>query len=245
MRKRIILLNLYWILLFITSSNIVFADLQAGFEAFNNKNYPVANKEFRVLAERGSREAQYMLGVMYELGQGQPSIGLEAVKWYALAANNGLADAQTQLGFLYFRGFGVSQDYAKAYSWFRKSASQGEPKAQAAIGAMYAEGLGVPQNHREAEKWYLLAANQGDPFAQRNLGIMYSSGGGLPRNPVLAHMWINLAASKMKGQHRVELMAYREELESQMTQTQVAEAQRLASSFKARVTYRAIITTNQ
>jgi len=59
--------------------------------------------ETMLLAEQGSAEAQYNLGLMYANGDGVPQNDEEAVRWYRLAAEQGDANAQFNLGGMYRR----------------------------------------------------------------------------------------------------------------------------------------------
>ena len=62
------------------------------------------------------------------------------------------------------------------------------------------------------------------------LGLLYSTGqGGAPLDYVSAHMLFNLAA--MRGS--VEAKVYRKELSQELTQVEVAEAQRAAREWLA------------
>ena len=78
--------------------------------AYKSGDYATALREWTPLAKQGNADAQFDLGVMYELGQGVPQDGKTAVKWYRLAAEQGLADAQFNLGVMYAEGRGVPQD---------------------------------------------------------------------------------------------------------------------------------------
>ncbi len=65
------------------------ADFEAGQEAFEQGDYAPALKEFRALAEQGDADAQYTLGLMYELGQGVQQDYVQAYLWFNLAAAQG------------------------------------------------------------------------------------------------------------------------------------------------------------
>jgi hypothetical protein len=93
---------------------------------------------------------------------------------------------------------------------------------------MYREGEGVPQDHAEAAKWFRLAAEQGHSDAQCDLGEMYAEGHGVDQDYVQAHMWFNLAAARgeTKGSRGRSTVA------KQMTPPEIAEAQRLARTWK-------------
>jgi uncharacterized protein len=68
------------------------------------------------------------------------------------------------------------------------------------------------------------AAQGGGADALFELGLMYCAGRDVPLDLVQAHKWFNLAA--VRG--NPEAKAYRLEISSEMTKTQVAEAQRQA-----------------
>ncbi len=59
---------------------------------------PVGVDAQRTRAEAGDAEAQFNLGVRYDVGRGVPEDDVEAVRWYRLAAEQGDAYAQYDLG---------------------------------------------------------------------------------------------------------------------------------------------------
>ncbi len=123
----------------------------------------------------------------------------------------------------YFNG-----DYATALRLLHPLAEQGDAEAQFNLGVMYDKGQGVPQDYAQAAKWYRKAAEQGNDEAQNNLGTMYAYGRGVPQDYVQAHMWFNLAASRGNAfatKNRGIIAQF-------MTPEQIAEAQRLARSWK-------------
>ena len=61
-------------------------------------------------ARAGDAGAQYLLGFMYDEGQGVAKDPQEAIKWYTQAAKQGHSDAQLTLGFMYAEGRGVAKD---------------------------------------------------------------------------------------------------------------------------------------
>jgi len=106
------------------------ADFQKGLKAYDNKDYATALKEFTPLAKQGDADAQYILGVMYDKGQGVTQDYKAAVKWYRLAAEQGDASAQFNLGIMYANSQGVIQDYSRAHMWWNIAASQGHKAAR-------------------------------------------------------------------------------------------------------------------
>jgi len=115
---------------------------------------------YRRAAEQGEADAQFSLGLSYDIGQGVPQNYSEAAKWYRRAAEQGHAKAQFNLGLSYDRAKGVPQSHSEAAKWYRRAAEQGHAKAQKWLGSMYALGQGVPQDLALAHMWYNLAASQ-------------------------------------------------------------------------------------
>jgi TPR repeat protein len=73
-------------------------------------------------AEQGDVDAQFRLGLMYDLGRDY----VEAARLWRLAAAQGYASAQYNLGFMYDHGLGVAQDNVEAARWYRLAAKQDE-----------------------------------------------------------------------------------------------------------------------
>ncbi len=134
-------------------------------------------------AEAGDAEAQFALGLVYDLGLDVTKNYAESGKWYLKAANQGLAEAQFKLGVRYFEfGKKAKENYTSAFSWFFKAANQGISEAQFNIGLMYQLGRGVQTNKLEAYKWYNIAAAQGFTKAAAARDLL---GGELSRAEVL------------------------------------------------------------
>jgi localization factor PodJL len=85
-------------------------------------------------------------------------------------------------------------------------------------------------------RWWRKAAEQGHAEAQLNLGLGYAIGEVVPQNYVEAHTWVNLAASRVSApKDRERAVQARSLIASQMTSTQIAEAQRRASEWQPKV----------
>ncbi len=179
-------------------------------------DYETAYRLITPLAEQGLPEAQFNMGLMFEMGQGVPQNSAEAVKWYRMAAEQG---------------------NAKALMWCRKEAERGNAEVQFNLGVMYDQRLGVPQDYAEAVKWYRKAAEQGFAEAQANLGMMYFTGLGVPKDHVLAQMWFILATSGYPASEktkREKAEKIRDAAAAKMTPAQRIEAQKLAREWKTK-----------
>jgi hypothetical protein len=133
----------------------------------------IAPDAVRQSADSGDKQAQLMLGTMYEDGlAGLPSDLREAAYWYEQAARQDYPKAQYNLGLLYEDGRGVKQNYAQAAYWYDKASKAGFTEAQNNLGVLYASGNGVKKDPKRAEKLFSEAAGQGNANAKRNLGLL-------------------------------------------------------------------------
>ena len=73
------------------------ADFADAIEAYDQGDYATTFAETRPLAERGDADAQYMLGFLYERGEGVARDLTRAYAWYGLAARQGDAFAAQAL----------------------------------------------------------------------------------------------------------------------------------------------------
>jgi uncharacterized protein len=125
----------------------------------------------------------------------------------------------------------TNKDYKTAMNIVKSPALNGDAEAQYLFGGMYSSGLGVPQNESEASKWLHMAANQGLAEAQHNMGHYYYNGVAVSQDFIQAHMWYNLAAAQGEDGAKKD----RDLLTSMMTTQQIAEAQKLAASWKPKI----------
>jgi len=187
--------NVLLVLGFILLSGLpIWADTAAGMEAFRNRDYPRAFREWKAAAEAGQAEAQFDLGLLYAQGLGVPRDMEEAGRWYRKAAEQGNAEAEFALGQMYSRGWGVPRDQADALRWLQMANSpdtEGPPTEWAVV-----EGYGVPQDQKQAAYWYQLAAEKGHAEAQYNLGRLYATGKGVAHDEEQAARWVRAAASQ-------------------------------------------------
>ncbi len=116
-----------------------------------------AAKDFRIAAESGHVEAQFMLGecnrgsIMYDRSWE------EAARWYRSAAESGHIIAQYRMGQLYEEGAGVPQSRSKAGEWYLKAAEKEVPEAQYAYAALCESG----DCDGDAAYWYRKSAEHG------------------------------------------------------------------------------------
>jgi len=179
------------ILVFGFAVPVAAGSLEDGRAAYEHRDFAIAERLFRPLAEHGNAIAQYNLGVMYYKGEGVPQSYPNAVFWYRHAAWQGDASAQLGLGVLCYNGQGTLQSYTEALTWFRQAADQGSVQAQINLGAMYANGQGAPQDYIQAHMWLSLAAAKSETRAVelRNTVAVKMTAAQIAESQKLAREW--------------------------------------------------------
>lgn len=145
-------------------------------------------------ATAGNPDAEFRVGVQYEVGANVATDPAQAAAWYRKAADKGFAQAEHSLGVLYEFGNGVPEDYATAAQWYRKAAEQGFAPAQFSLGLCYVHGKGVPQDFGKALEWYEKAAQQKNSDALLNLAFLYHNGQGVPKDEARSFDLVRQAA---------------------------------------------------
>ncbi|MEI6208112.1 MAG: tetratricopeptide repeat protein [Desulfuromonadales bacterium] len=135
--QRFVCTILFCVCFLVTVSSPSVAAYFDGMEAYRQNDFKTALREFK--ASDDDEKSYYMLGVMFEKGQGVKTDFVEAAAWYLKAADKGSAAAQYRLGRLYERGQGVEQNRDEAIKLYRKSSRQGYPDAKLALKRIEAQ----------------------------------------------------------------------------------------------------------
>jgi TPR repeat protein len=98
--------------------------LEDGKSAYQSGDYATALHLLNPLAAGGDADAQYVLGCLYENGDGVRQDFAQAASWFQAAAEQGLAEAAAVLGVMYARGLRVPQDDTQAGNWLQKASAQ-------------------------------------------------------------------------------------------------------------------------
>ncbi|MCM2314768.1 MAG: sel1 repeat family protein [Thermoanaerobaculia bacterium] len=138
--------------------------------AYGKQDYATALRLVRPLADKGSADAQFLLGMMYRGGEGVPPDETAGASWMLRAAEQGHRRAQFFVGSSYNMGKGVPEDPVEAAKWLLRSAEQGFAAAQLDLAAAYTTGRGVPRDYVQAYLWSYLATTQFAPGDHR-IGI--------------------------------------------------------------------------
>ena len=153
--------------------------------------------ELRHNAEKGSTEAQTLLGMAYELGDQELNVSVdhkEACMWYLKAAVEGNPIGLYCLGMMFKDGNYVPKDDRIAFILIKKSAEQGIDVMQTHLGSLYECGEGTEQSYSNALYWYMKAAEQNECTAQLRLGLMFERGIGVEQNHDTALEWYRKSA---------------------------------------------------
>ena len=109
-------------------------------------------------AERGSTQAAFNIGVMYERGFVVDRDSTKAVAWYGKAADAGLATAQHNLALLLRDGKGAPRDPTRAAELLRAASRQAMAASMYALGDMYERGEIGQKDLAMALAWFAMAA---------------------------------------------------------------------------------------
>ena len=159
-----------------------------------SEDYESALKWLRASMAQGNGDAEFLLGYLYEHGQGLPRDYAQAAENYRAAAFQGHSSAENNLASLHQHGQGVPKNMSKAFEWYLASAQHGNPVGQCNLATLYYLGAGTRRDYKEAARWFRAAAVSGSAEAQNSLGVSYYKGLGVPLDYTEAARWLRLAA---------------------------------------------------
>ena len=167
-----------------------------------------AARALTAAADVGLGTAQYLLGMLYERGDGVEADLPKAAELYREGAEKQVRSSMTRYGLALLNGRGVEADPVMAESWLRRAALLGDAEAAATVGQIYARGdRDLPPNMTEAAVWLRRAAEAGHTGAARAMGAMYMNGEGVRRDPAEAAAWFRRAAEGGLTQARYDMAA--------------------------------------
>ncbi|HTZ46298.1 MAG TPA: tetratricopeptide repeat protein [Verrucomicrobiae bacterium] len=153
-----------------------------------------ALKWLRAAAAKNNPDAEFVLGYLYEHGQGVSQDYAFAFRNYRDAAAQHHPGAENNLASLYQNGLGVPKDAHNAFEWYSASAQHGDPIAQCNLAALYFTGSGTPRDIPQAVQWLRAASDSGLPEARLHLAYFYFYGIALPRDYDHAAQLVRFAA---------------------------------------------------
>lgn len=211
----------------------------------------------RGAARQGVGHAQWLLGFLYESGDGVRKDYPQALQWLRRADAQGNTDAADWLSIMYRAGEGVPVDMSAAATWkcraagwghgatafnaimqledfgpvgracLRKLAAAGNPIAQLRLGST----LVFQQHLAEGTNWLRKSAEQANPAALEKLADLYAGGIGVPCDPVIAVTLFELSGRPIgDGPHSVYQPSAK--LIPELSRAQREEVQQLVSAWK-------------
>ena len=130
-----------------------------GWRAYSDGKFPAAVAIWSQAA--GNADAQFGLGLAYDLGRGVAQDEARACLWYRRAALGGVAAAAFNLAIMFDQARCGPRDPAKAAEWYARAAATGYARAEYDLAQLYELGDGVPKNLDEAQSWYQAASVNG------------------------------------------------------------------------------------
>lgn len=120
------------------------ASMEDAMTAYARGDYPTAIELLKEPASNGDKQAQALLGYMYDAGLGTAENDAEAVKWYEKAALQGDPISQLNVGIMYADGLGTAKNMVRALAWFTL-ASQSDPDTEVHQAAVHEVALAESQ----------------------------------------------------------------------------------------------------
>lgn len=224
---------------------------------YTAKELAPAARWMRGAARQGVAHAQWLLGFLYESGDGVRRDYPQALRWLRRADAQGNTDAADWLSIMYRAGEGVPANIAVAANWKCRAAGWGHgvtafnaimqlgdfgPVGRACLRKLAAAGNAIAQwrlgstlvyqrDLAEGTRWLRKSAEQANPAALERLADMYARGIGVPRDPVIAVTLFELSGEPIgDGPHSVYQPSAR--LIPGLSSAQREEVQHLVSAWK-------------
>lgn len=128
------------------------AQLRLGIMLDNCGNYEEANKMFKLSADNGNSNAQFLYGLRLELGVNiTPNVAI-ANLYYRKSALQGNEDAQFRFATNLEKGNGVKVNVKEANRFYQMSAKQGHKDSMIALSKNLKTGNGIEKNEKLADE---------------------------------------------------------------------------------------------
>lgn len=171
------------------------SDMASARLAYDQGNFATAINYYREQAGLGNPEAEFMLGRMYQAGEGVAADNDQAIKWLKRAADTKYEPAQMALAMLHFD----KKNYTEARPYFESVASSGNITAKFNLGKMYKNGLGGITDFARAVSYFNDGTEANHSGAQYELAAMYQSGQGVALDAKVADDLIKRSADNGYG----------------------------------------------
>lgn len=167
--------------------------LQVAHLFFRHREYARAEDAFQVLADRGSGESCFYLGIMCRDGLGRRCDPTQAFHYFNEAYQLGDMRGAMAAGLLVEREAHFNGEAKQAaIEWLAIASESGINEANRHIGLLLLDN--VPAHHAEAMQWFLKGARGGDARCMVYASDLYLNGSGVARNERIALSLLRRAA---------------------------------------------------
>ncbi len=152
-------------------------------DAYLAGHYETALKTLIPAAEAGDANAQNIVGIAYENGNGVPQDAVKALEWYEKSVAQDFGKASINLGTLLREGApGVPKDYARAATLLETAIAQGIAAAYWERGRMHRDGEGEPVDLDAARAAFERGLEHGNGESGNALAELYRLGQGVEKD---------------------------------------------------------------
>ena len=219
-----ILISFYLVIVpsYLHSDTTMSTYLNDGMSFYDRSDYSNALESWKKASDLGNKEADFLLGFLYD---GVLQNDEEAFFYFKKAALSGHIQAQVNIGARYEVGEGTEKNYDKAKFWYSKAAYNQDPVGQFRLASILQN---IFEKNEESHFWFLKSAELGNPDAHLALATNFILGKGTKKNSVYAHMSCNIAAFLFRDIENIKrTIQLRSELEALMKAEEVNLAEQL------------------
>ena len=197
--------------------------IREGLNFYDQGNYADALQKWKSASKVGSREADFLLGFLYD---GVLQNDKEALFFFTKAALSGHIQAQVNVGLKYEKGEGTVVNREKAIYWYSLAAFNQDDNAQFRLASLLQQETGKA---KESHFWFGKSAELGNAEAHLALATNFILGRGVEKNLTLAHVNCNLATFLSRDIGSISRsIQLRTELETKMSKDQIKKAEQLS-----------------
>ena len=211
--------------------------IREGLNFYDQGNYADALQKWSLASKVGNREADFLLGFLYD---GVLQNDEQALVFFTKAALSGHIQAQVNVGLKHEKGEGTNVNKEKAIYWYSQAAFNQDDNAQFRLASLLQKESGKA---KESHFWFEKSAELGNPEAHLALATNFILGRGVEKNLTLAHVSCNLATFLSRDIGSISRsIQLRTELETKMSTDQIKNAEQqsrkcIEKKFKECITY--------
>lgn len=154
-------------------------DLNLIFENKKEHNDKNSFSNLKISSEKGNSNASYMLGLLYENGQGVEKDFDQAKFYYNKSFEQGNSNGLLRIGTCYYFGYCTEKDPFRAFEYFKQAAELGNGNAFYRLGVCYLDGIGAQLDSSKAFECFQKAEKLGNTSSLCVLGTCYAHGLGV------------------------------------------------------------------